>query len=438
MLSLLLAVTLATSQDSPYTRDEVSSVLQAVDDLVRRGRFFQAVEKLREIKKPRLPAGDSARFQETEQRVSAYAELLLETVEGDIAKVPALTRIAIKNGGKPLVRITKEDGTFYHYKTLTGIRFSLAKERVDTLTALTPQESADAVVAEFRNQCGNRNLMLQAQLGKPPSWKELGGTKVTGKQYFDLAEFCARNGAGEFLAGLFDMALQRDPEIRSSAHITKGGNLLNLLFYSLTVNNETQANYALNALTSRYRDTASYKEKLYGDKEITEIVKVLLKKDVPEPKSAAVLVAKAPAEPKSPTDPAPPPSQPVPEPRPLLIGPPPEAPPPDQGAGGMPVAVTSYKLLSTTPPDILELVARGDKNFDEAMKHLLNSDPSVNPDTWSQENTKALELFKKANLESYIPAQDRYSSGVPQPLLDRVRETTMRSSLCRKRSVRHD
>jgi hypothetical protein len=100
--------------------------------------------------------------------------------------------------------------------------------------------------------------------------------------------------------------------------------------------------------------------------------------------------------------------------------------------------VTAFKLPGGTPPEVLELVARGDRNFDEGMKHLLNSDPGVNPDGWSQENSKALELFKKANAESYLPAQERYTTGWPLPLLDRVRETTMRVALCRKRSVRHD
>jgi hypothetical protein len=100
------------------------------------------------------------------------------------------------------------------------------------------------------------------------------------------------------------------------------------------------------------------------------------------------------------------------------------------------VPVTAIKLPSGTPPDVVELVAKGDKNFDEGMKHLLASDPSVNPDGWSQENTKALELFRKANQESYLPAQEKYTTGWPQSLLDRVRETTMRVALCRKRSVR--
>ncbi len=440
LLPLLLSAALSFVQDAPYTKEEMAALHQAVDEAVGRGRFFQAAEKLRGLKRERIPAGDLAKVQDAERRVGGYAYLLLETATGDTAAVPTLTRIAIKGGGKPLGRILREDGAFYYYETLTGIRSRVAKEQVEMLTALTKTESAAEVLGEFRRQCGNRSLILQTDAGKPPAWKELGGKKVTGAQYFALAELAARNGAGEFLPGLFDLCVARDPNIRGVLHAAKSERLVNQLFYSLTINQLPQANYALDALAGRYRDTAAYRDKLHADKDIHDIVQVLLKKSIPPPQAS--VLAKAPADPvppapgeKPPTDTAkvpPPPPTPVPDPLPL-----PE-PPPDPGAGGGPLNVTAYKLAGTTAPEILEMVAKGDKNFDEAMKHLLNSDPGLNPDGWAAENSKALELFRKANVESYLPAQEKFSSAVPQPLLDRVREATMRSSLCRKRSVRHD
>lgn len=425
MLDVLFVLALSV-QDPAYSAAELGTIHQGVEDLVRKGRFFQAVEKLRAVQRPRIPAADLPKFSEAERRVGGYAALVLETTSGNTLDVPLLSRIAIKNGGKPLGRIVKDDGVFLFYETLTGIRSRLAKEQIEMLTGLTPQESAAEVLAEFRRQCGNRSLMLQTDAGKPPAWKELGGKKLTGAQYFALAEFAARNGAGEFLPGLFDLAVARDPEIRATAHAAKGERLVNQLFYALTVNQLPLANYSLDALTTRYRDTVPYKEKLFADKETAEIVKVLLKRDLPEPKPAVI-------EPPKPATPdAPPtvagPALPPPEPLPL---PPPEPAPTPPG-----VAVTAIKLPSGTPPDVVELVAKGDKNFDEGMRHLLNSDPGSNPDGWSQENTKALELFRKANAESYLPAQEKYATGWPQSLLDRVRETTMRVALCRKRSVR--
>lgn len=83
-----------------------------------------------------------------------------------------------------------------------------------------------------------------------------------------------------------------------------------------------------------------------------------------------------------------------------------------------------------------ELVRWGDRLYTRAMRHLTNSDPTANPDGWAQENKEALRLFQQANQEGYIPAQDEYGRvPVPPELLDRVRETMMRTALCRKRAV---
>src|SRR5437868_553120 len=127
----LLAFFVAAPQETPYTAAELNAVLQPAEELARRGRFLQALKKLRELKKERVPPGDAARVQETDRKVSGYAALLLETAAGDTAEVPALSRIAIKNGGKPLGRILRSDELFLHYETLTGIRSRLSKELVD-------------------------------------------------------------------------------------------------------------------------------------------------------------------------------------------------------------------------------------------------------------------------------------------------------------------
>lgn len=89
-----------------------------------------------------------------------------------------------------------------------------------------------------------------------------------------------------------------------------------------------------------------------------------------------------------------------------------------------------------TPAKILELVALGDRIYAKAMTHLAKSDPKDNP-MWLDENKVALALFQRANQEGYLPAEEEYTadSTVPEQLLDRVRETQMRASLCRKRGV---
>ena len=89
-----------------------------------------------------------------------------------------------------------------------------------------------------------------------------------------------------------------------------------------------------------------------------------------------------------------------------------------------------------TPRNIRELVGLGDLLFKKAMGHLLKLDPRKNPEGWRQENKAALDSFMKANHEGYKPAQEAYGDKIPpQALLDKIRETMMRSSMCRKRAV---
>jgi hypothetical protein len=91
-----------------------------------------------------------------------------------------------------------------------------------------------------------------------------------------------------------------------------------------------------------------------------------------------------------------------------------------------------------TDGKIQELISKGDRYYKEAVTHLHNSDPNENPTGWADENAKARDLFMKANQDGYMPAQEAYGSKVPpKALLDRVRETMMRASMCRKRSVCH-
>src|SRR5690242_14250460 len=101
MVPLLVVVLLVGAQDAPYSAADLAAVHQGVDDLVRKGKFLQAAEKLRAVQRPRIPAGDLPKFTETERRVGSYASLLLETTAGTTLDVPLLSRIAIKNGGKP-------------------------------------------------------------------------------------------------------------------------------------------------------------------------------------------------------------------------------------------------------------------------------------------------------------------------------------------------
>ena len=425
-----LALLLALAQDAPYTAVELADLRSSVAELVRAGKMAPAAARFRELKVERIPPDELPKLQALELKVVGFAALLPETSTGGVGEVPKLSRIAVKGGGKPLGRVFRQDANFVHYETVTGIRSRIAKAQVESVTALSPAECLAEVQAEFKRQAGNRGLVSTSDPGKPPAWKEV-GKKATGAALFAVADFAAKNGLPEQLGALFEMAMDRDPALRDAAHVARGDRLVNQLLYALTVNQIPLAEHSLSALTSRYRDVAAYRERVHGDKELSELVGVLLKKELPPPavyESPKLLV---------PPPPPPPAEDPVVAAAPVVEAPPAALPPPPEPGPAEPVlAVTAVRMPGGTAADLLTMVAKGDALFDQAMKHLLASDPNENPDGWSKENAKALELFMKANQESYLPAQDRYDSAVPQPLLDRVRETTMRSALCRKRSVR--
>ena len=139
----------------------------------------------------------------------------------------------------------------------------------------------------------------------------------------------------------------------------------------------------------------------------------------------------------APTNPSPAPTpSPTPTPTPVPAPTPAPAPVEVERTEPRPTEPTGLGMPDGTASQVRDLIGKGDRHFTEAMRHLQASDPTINPDGWSDENKKALEFFQKAVREGYEPAQESYTKDIPpQALLDRMRETTMRMSLCRKRSV---
>jgi hypothetical protein len=283
--------------------------------------------------------------------------------------------------------------------------------------------SSVEVKLELIKKSGYVGLDVVDAPGKPLEYRERAGKTVTALQIFDLADFCARNGANERLSALFDVGLRRDPELVTTVHETKAERMIDVFLYFLSIDSAADARKTFDILDQRYKDTRAYGKKIAGDAEIKEHMAMVIegKRRSPQP------LARAERRREPEKVPAPPPPPGKPETGETERGEEPPAPGDPTGAG----------LPEGTAVRVEDLVQKGDRYFDEAMKHLLNSKSDENPDGWAAENKTALELFLKANEQGYLPAQDIYGNGaVPQPLLDRVRETTMRASLCRKRAVR--
>ncbi len=266
--------------------------------------------------------------------------------------------------------------------------------------------------------------------------KEKPGRKATSLQIFDLADFCARNGANDKLVPLFDEALARDPELLTTVHEAKADRMVEVLIYFLSINAASDARKTQEILKDRYADTKSYRDRVANDADIANAIDLVLKR----PASKPMAKLDPPPTPK-PATPGPKPVENKPEtPDPAPANPAPKPAEPPQPAetvrnGDAPIEPTSAAMPDGTNAKISDLIVKGDRLFNEAMVHLRNSDPSINPDGWADENKKALKLFMQANGECYLPAQDSYATGIPTQLLDLVRETSMRTALCRKRSV---
>src|SRR5262245_48892321 len=196
-----------------YSFVEMNSLFDALDDHLRRGRFFEAHERVKNTSKLMIPADQAPKFGEYEIRIRAYNDLIQETTKGVTIEMPKMTRILIRNAGKLIVKVLSEDGSSVYYETLTGIRSKLSRDQMEKIEPLDPIYANAEVTLELKTQCKYKGLQVEGEPGKPLTYKDMPGRKVSGLQFFDLADFCARNGANDKLLALFDEALRRDPDL---------------------------------------------------------------------------------------------------------------------------------------------------------------------------------------------------------------------------------
>lgn len=434
----------APSSAKMYSAVDMSILFNDCDDLLRRGKLFEARDRIKNSSKLMVPDDALAKFNDYEARVGRYYALLLETSKGGTIEMPKMTQILIKDGGKLIVKVQNETGTSLTYETLTGIRSRIDKSRCEEIKTLEPVYGRVEVSLELKKQADYKGLIVEQEPGKPLTLKDKPGKTASSLQIFDLADFCARNGANDKLVPLFDEALARDPDLLNTVHEAKADRMIDVLIYFLNTRATYDARKTHELLKDRYADSKSYKERIASDAEfLTNMDMVLNRKPstviakAPEPKPEVKPVLDAP----KPADPAPkpePPDERVPEPKPEVPAPRPEpSDAPVRVDPATPAEVTSVAMPDGTNQKINDLVAKGDRYFKQAMEHLNNCDPRLKPETAGDENKKALKLFMQANAEGYGPAQEEYKGGarVPEALLDRFREAQQRAYFCRKFAV---
>jgi outer membrane biosynthesis protein TonB len=415
-----------------YSPVEMNALWVSLDDFLRRGRLFEAREKIQNTSKSMLPPESAEKFADYEARVGKYYTLVQETTRGILIDMPKISSVILKNENKLVVKVLSDTPAALFFETITGIRGKIEKSTIKLVEELKPAYAAAEIKAELVKKAGYLGLEVVDTPGQPLQYRDRPNRpRATGdKIFFDLADFCARNGANDKLVPLFDEALKRDANLLTTVHEIKAERLFNVLLYFLSTNSAADARKTLELLKDKYGDTQACKKGLDADvQQMSEIVMARASKPAPAPTPAPA------PKPKPEPSPSPTPSPtPTPTPEPTPAPTPEPAAPRPEPAG--PVEPTGVAMPDGTPSKVADLVRKGDLHFSAAMRHLQASNPTINPDGWADENKKALEYFQKAGNEGYFPAQEAYDKSVPpQPLLDRVRETTMRMSLCRKRSV---
>jgi hypothetical protein len=428
----------APSGPKTYSAIDMSILFNKTDDLLRRGKLFEARDEIANTSRLMIPQDSLGQFSHYEARVGRYHSLLLETTKGGTIEMPKMTQLLIKGGGKLVVKVLSEDRDSVTYETLTGIRSKMTRAQCEEIKALEPVYGRVEVSLELKKQADYKGLVVEQEPGKPLSLKEKPGRKATSLQIFDLADFCARNGANDKLVPLFDEALARDAELLTTVHEAKAERMIEVLGYFLKIKATYDARKTLDILKERYVDTKAYKEAIAGDAEFLANMDLVLNKRASNPIARTEKAAHPPKpvlDTPAPTPATPPEEAKTPE-TPVVRQP----DPPDAALRvdpGTPAEVTSVQMPDGTNDKISALVAKGDGYFKRAMEHLNNCDPRIKPESAGDENKQALKLFMQANAEGYFPAQDEYKGGsrVPEPLLDRVREATQRAYFCRKFAV---
>jgi hypothetical protein len=416
---------------------EWSVALSGLERHLRRGKLEEFHASLRTIPRGRVPDSGVADLRRLEEKYAVYVRLLSETDAGRIMPPPPLHNFQHVNGNEILAKLTTTDDRSYWIETLIGIAMRLDRNRVKgEPEKLNPDRAMATAEFFLESKCGNKGIMRQKKdelivgffddpkRNPPPS----------AMSYFDIAEFAAENGLAPLIPLLFDKAYEKDRNIVSNVHETKAARLVDLIRFYDNIQSKEDAQESFMRMNTRYYDTAAFgrnrewlKEK-YG---------ALVRETAPPPPTFVPVPTPEPEpEPTAKNDSNPVGADPVSNGNKTYDGMDRVRP----GAPPKPVADDKWQRPVSGPITVdaaREHVASGDRLYAEGKKHLVNSDPNENPNGWAGENKSALKLMGQA-YEEYDTAQviyEKLNLRIPADLLEKVRETNMIRSMCRKRSV---
>lgn len=437
----------------PYSSEMMTSLFEEIDGHLKRGRIKEARELIGRRSASLVPTPWMEQFRRREEELAKYHQLLRETGPGAAIDLPETAEVHLKSGGTLVVKNLQESATDVRFETLTGIRGSVRRGDVVKIEKRPRDRSGVLVDEELERQASYRGILVakeKTDAGIDMKFSDKAGASVPGYAYFELADFCARNGRNSRLVPLFDEALKRDSELVGTVFEKKAGQFVDIFLYFIATQAKEDARNAYVVLSQRYRNSRAFRENVEGDEEVRKAYADLFDTELakgPKPGTTEPGTRDKPPEPEPEADLPPP----IPPPTP---GPPPPPPPPSSGLPDPeppkkkpPVVEEDPDLVNASEPTILppdspskavELVKKGDDLFKQGMKHVLNSDSTKNPEGWIAENKKALKFLTEALEKCYYPAQEVFEKAkkpVPRTLMKRFRHCQMAKVACRKRDV---
>ncbi|HKS15956.1 MAG TPA: hypothetical protein VJU16_01440, partial [Planctomycetota bacterium] len=231
----------------PYSAEKMTALFEEIDGHLKRGRIKEARELLRRQDASLVPGTQIEKYRRAESDLGRYHQLLLETLPGAAIDIPQIAELDLKSGGSLIVKNLQEGETEVRYETLNGIRGQLKRSFV-TAIRRPPKEAYGVLVdEELEKQASYRGIRItKTKTAAGMEWKFLDPAQgaAPGYAFFELADFCARNGRNTRLIPLFDEGLKRDPNLAATVFEKKAAQFVDIFLYFITIQAKEDAQSA--------------------------------------------------------------------------------------------------------------------------------------------------------------------------------------------------
>src|SRR5262245_30684277 len=281
------AAPVAPLRPAAYSMEKMDSLFEELATHLRRGRIREANELLRRQDVSLVPASRMDEFRKSDTEVGRYIRLLGETIYGAAVDLPQIAELDLRSGGAIVVKNLQESPVDVRFETLTGIRSTLKKSDVTAIRRSTKEMGGVLVDEELEKQASYRGVRI-AKTGVDWAFGDGPKGSVPGYSFFELADFCARNGRNQRVVPLFAEGLKRDPNLAATVFEKKAAQFVDILLYFIAIQSKEDAQRTYDVLKRRYGLSKAYRERVENDQEVRKMFADLFDTEVAQgPKSEA-------------------------------------------------------------------------------------------------------------------------------------------------------